>query len=163
MKKIILVLVLCLSTVLTYAQSIPNYDKYPLDTAKNVKTATPIALQAANYLLDTPISQNETNRLNSAAFLIEWMSSSPDYSFDIDHSIEILGDNNDYLGIYLAAMVKYQVENKILESNETTKLELWKIVAQYMDNPDNNIKVKGKIKKLIKANKKNKLQEFLNK
>ncbi|NDI99018.1 hypothetical protein GWA97_08020 [Flavobacterium sp. LaA7.5] len=163
MKKILFSFALFLAIVTTHAQSAPDYSKYPLNNEKNTRAADATALQAANYLLKTPIDFKEADRKNSIVFLMNWMEASPDYTFSLDSSMTILGDDVNYGALYIAAMAKYQIENKVFESTDDSKIQTWKIIAEYIANPNNNIKVKGKIKKLVEANEKNKLEEFLNK
>ncbi|KAF2518778.1 hypothetical protein E0W68_08500 [Flavobacterium salilacus subsp. salilacus] len=164
MKKILFSFALFLAIVTTHAQSAPDFSKYPLNNEKNTRAADATALQAANFLLKTPINFKEADRKSSIAFLIKWMEASPDYTFSLDNSMIILDDDDvNYSALYIAAMAKYQIENKVYESTDDSKVQTWKIIAEYVANPNNNIKVKGKIKKLVEANEKNKLEEFLNK
>ena len=162
MKKILFFAGVLFISLTTKAQSLPNFNSYKLDTPAHVTEANPAALKAANFLLETPINDStEKNRSVAMTFLVKWMSDSPDYTFSIDHTMTILDIKEEYMSIYLAAMVKYQIENNIFKSNDKTKIETWKIVAEYAKNPENNVKVKGKIKKLLKAYEKNELEEFL--
>lgn len=163
MKKVLFSITLCLTMLITYAQSAPDYSKHPLNNEKNTRAADATALEAANFLLKTPIDFKEADRKSSIAFLIKWMEASPDYSFSLDNSMTILGDDVNHSALYIAAMSKYQIENKVFESTDDSKVQTWKIIAEYVNNPNNNIKVKGKIKKLVEANEKNKLEEYLNK
>ncbi len=163
MKKVLFSITLCLTMLITYAQSLPDYSKHPLNTPENVKAASIIALQSANFLLYTPIDKSLLDRINSVSFLMDWMEASKDYTFAFDSSIAVLENDTNYMGLYIAAMAKYQIENKITESNEDSKIGTWKIIADYVNNPANNVDVSGKLRRLVNAYKKDKLEEFLNK
>lgn len=164
MKKLILTLNIFFAfTVLCSAQNLPDFNSYKLEKAEDYGKTENVALQAADYLFSTPF-KDTLKRTNSELFILQWMEGTPDYTFDIDNkAASILG--NKYLRIYLAASLKYRLENHLTNNYDTTKaeVEIWKIIANYVSNPSNEIKATGKLKKLCKANEKGELEDFLGK
>lgn len=162
MRKIIFTLSLLFTIAMGYAQSLPDYDAIPLKAAGDYKPAEGAALQASNYLLSIPVRTDTVEEAKSAAFLIKWMMGTPDYTFSMESTEEIMGNDDNIMTIYMAAMTKFCLENKGLAKDQAAvKVGTWKIIADYIDNPAHKVKQTKKMKKLIEANKSGKLEEFL--
>ena len=119
-------------------------------------------LECANYLMNLP-EGNNTYRMECNRFLIRWMSGTPDYSFDLDDTItKISKSDSDLLMLYMAAMVKFTLENKD-EASDKNAVKYNSIVTllNYCENPDNNVKLSNELKKMIKAKTEGKLKEYL--
>ena len=146
-----------------YSQSLPNLDEIKLEKPADYKTAEVIATQAATYLLSTPFEKNDLDRLKSLQFVIKWMSGTPDYSFTLDNvATKILKGNDDLLGLYMACMTKYSLENKVSSTDAAeVKLNSIKMLLAYCENPDNNMRMTKALKKLSEANKKGELEKEL--
>ncbi|MFL9843272.1 hypothetical protein [Flavobacterium rhizosphaerae] len=120
------------------------------------------ALKAADFLLSKPINVLEDYRDDARAYLFKWMDNTSEYIFSVDHTMTILDSDAKLMGIYFAAMVKYQIEHKIKDPDDDTKTEIWKVIAEYIKNKDNNVKIRGSLKKLLAAYDKGKIKQFLN-
>ena len=170
MKKLVFLLVALLCFSCGISQVLPDYKNYKLDTATDCQKADTIVHQVANYLLQTPIklskstnieaAEYDKQRLDAASFLMKWMERTSEYSFSLDHSITKL--DIELMSMYLAAMVKYSIENKNeSEDLNIQKLNSWKILLEYCDNPTNNVEMSEKLKKLSDANKKGELKAYM--
>lgn len=144
-----------------YAQSLPNFDLIKLEKAPDYKPASPFALQTANYLLSTPIEKDNPDRLKSLQFLGKWMAGTPNFSFTIDETArKLMRNNNDLLGVYMASMVKYSLENKdSLKDSKVVKLNAVKMLIDYCENKNNNLGMTKSLKKLAEAKAKGQLEE----
>ena len=162
MKKSILILLL-FCTGFSYAQKLPDFEMIKLGNGAECKTAEPYVLEAANYIFSTPFQKDDLNRLNSLAFMIKWMSATPDYQFDLDAGVmKNLKGNDEVVGLYMAAMGKYVLENKGTKADgKTVKLNAMTIVLNYTDNPANNIKSTKNLKKLSEAKANGQLEQAL--
>jgi len=163
MKKLLFTIGVVLTLSLANAQTAPDYSKYPLDTEANIKKANDAALQTANYVLGTPINKDPQQRLEALQFLLMWMQGTPDYSFAIDNTFSLVGEDQQMMGLYLAAMIKHQVDNKIKQGGPDVSVATLKTIAEYIDNPAHNAKATGELKKMVEANKAGKLKEFVEK
>jgi len=77
-----------------------------------------LVLESVNLLLKSPINENSNNLTNLKAiqFMMKWMEGTPDYQFNIDESmVKATKSNKSLLGVFLASMVKYCIENKTTE------------------------------------------------
>jgi len=162
MKKIIFALLL-FSFSNSFSQNLPDYDNIKLEKGPDFKTAEPSALQAANFLLSTPYEKNSLDRLKSLQFIIKWMSGTPDYSFTLDNvTSKVTKGNDELLGLYMACMVKYCIENPSSSKDEKlVQLNSVKLLLSYCENANNNIKLTKTLKKLSEANQKGELEKEL--
>jgi hypothetical protein len=156
---IVLLVFLCFSS---FAQTTTNYDAVKLESATDCTVAEPLALNASTYLLSTPFEKNDLNRLKSLSFVIKWMSATPDYSFSLDEVATKLMKGNDLLGLYMAAMTKYCLENKDASTNQKlVKLNAITLVLNYCEDAKNNIKMTKQLSKLSEAKAKGELESSL--
>jgi hypothetical protein len=162
MKKILLASLLIYFNS-SFAQNLPNFDEIKLDQKSDYQTAEPSVLLAANYMLSTPFEKNDLKRLKSLQFIIKWMSGTPDYTFTLGEGItKIMKGNDDMLGVYMACMTKYCLENKSSAKDEATvKLNSIKLLLGYCENESNNMKMTKQLKKLSEANKKGELEKAI--
>ncbi len=165
MKKITILLVLLLCVTFGNAQEIPDYDSYILKSEADFELAEPVALQAANFMLTTPIYERQDDKMKSMQFLMKWMDGTPHYKFVIDETFDLLAeDDNAFMGVYLAAQTKFMIENKILSSDiDMVKTGMWQLIACYIENPDHKVNPSASMAELSEANKNGNLEEFLEK
>lgn len=165
MRKLLFVLVFVFAAVCSFSQSLPNYDAIRLELKEDYNAAAETAaLKAADFLLTTPNEKDNLDRLKSLQYLIKWMSGTPDYSFSLGDPItKFIKKNEDVLGLYMAAMAKYVLENKADAKDEKkVKLKSVKLLIDYVKDEKNNIKIKGELKKAVEADDKGQLAEYLN-
>ena len=162
MKKF-LIIFLSFITCHSFAQTIPNFDIVKLEHATDYKTAEPIALQAATYLLTTPFEKNNANRLKSLSFIIKWMRGTPNYSFTMqDVAGKLLKGDDEFLGLYMVAMAKYALENKASSKDaRLVKLNAITALLNYCENPGNNLRMTRQLKKLSEAKEKGQLEQAI--
>lgn len=164
MKKIILGLLIGLFSYTVSAQTLPNYDAIKLEKKEDFnEMANDAALKASNFLLSTPLEKDNLDRLKSVQYVIKWMSGSPDYTFSLDEqATKFAKKNNDLLGVYMAAMTKYVLENKAdAKDQNKIKLNAVKLIIAYAKDEKNKVKLNSELKKVIEADEKGRLAEYL--
>jgi len=164
--KNLLIFTLCFVLTVNFglSQVLPKYDEIKLETKDDFnEIANNSALQASNYLLSTPMDSKSIDRLRSLQFIIKWMTGSPDYSFTLDEqATKFAKGNDDLLGLYMAAMTKYVLENKAESKNQNTiKLNAVRIIIKYAKDINNKVKINKELKKVIEAEENGKLEEYL--
>jgi len=120
-------------------------------------------LECSKYLLSTPMDDSGKNRVYCTQFILEWMVGTPDYNFTIDEIITKIAEPNKLLlGVCLASMAKYVLENKD-NAKDTKEIKYNSILMliNYAQESKNNVVIKGELKKLIKEKEKGKLKEYL--
>ena len=70
------------------------------------------------------------------------MEGTPDYNFGIDAGVtKLTKKNDDLLSVYLAAMVKYALEDKgNVKDTNATNLAAIRTLLVYAQNPANHVK-----------------------
>lgn len=164
MKYLFFSLLLLLTINDSFSQSLPKYDEIKLETKEDFNdAANDAALKASTYLLSTPMDSKSIDRLKSLQYIIKWMTGIPDYTFTLDEQATKFAKNNDdLLGLYMAAMTKYVLENKSESKNQNTiKLNAVKMIIAYAKDMKNNVKINKELKKVIEADENGKLEEYL--
>ena len=165
-KTCFLALAIICSSLYSFPQQTPDFDQIKLETKEDFNAESDnAALKASEYLLSTVYDSKDLSRLKAAQYLMRWMTGSPTYTFTIDNiAMKISKKDSDLLWLYLAGMAKYCIENKESGKNEAeVRVNAIKIMLAYCQNPVYKVKIKGELKKLIEANEKGKLQDYLSK
>jgi hypothetical protein len=145
------------------AQTLPNFDLIRLDKTADYKLAEPFVLQTSTYLLSVPYKKENPDRNNSLQFISKWMNGTPDYSFGLVGINEKIGkDNYDILGVYMAAIAKYTLENKVAAKDpKVANLNAMNMLLDYCEHKENNLKMSKQLKKLSEAREKGQLEQSL--
>ena len=109
------------------------------------------------------MNSKSIDRLHALQYIIRWMSGTPDYNFILDaKATKFAKNNDDLLGLYMAAMTKYVLENKAESKNENKiKLNALKIIINYAKDKENNVKINKDLKKAIEADENGNLEDYL--
>lgn len=145
------------------AQQLPNYEEIKLEIGTDYKNAESQALEASNYILTAPFDGKDINRLKSLAFVIKWMSGTPDYTFSLDNVAQkIMKKNDDLLGLYIAALTKSVLEDNSLGKDDARlKMLAVRLVIKYCQDTSNNIKMTKSLRDLAEADAKGELEKAL--
>lgn len=144
------------------AQSFPSFSEIKLEVKEDYnKDANDAALFAAKYLLSTPLEKDNLYRLKCTQYLIRWMTGTPDYTFSLVAG-KLFKKNDDLLVVYMAALTKYCMENKLNgKEGNIVQVEAYKLIGAYCKNEGNGVKKTGEVKKLVTAYENNTLEEYL--
>ena len=160
--KVFLSLLLMLLAVNSFSQNTSQYDNILLNTAADYRKAEPMVSLAADYVYTTPIDKENINRKNAIAFILRWMQGTSDYSFAVDESMrKITNDDRELIGLYAACITGYALQKGKGVDRDELKLNSYRMLAIYCENPANNYKPRGEMKKMIDAKNQNKLKEYL--
>ncbi len=87
------------------------------------------------------------------------MSGTPDYNFTLDEqATKFAKRNDDLLGLYMAAMTKYVLENKAdYKDQNKIKLNAVKFIIAYASDDKNKVKINSELKNAIESNDKEQL------
>ncbi|HMF70275.1 MAG TPA: hypothetical protein VK616_02310 [Flavitalea sp.] len=161
--KTAFILILSVLANYSFSQIQTNFDNIKLEQAADYRAADSIALGASTYLLSTPFAEDNIGRLKSLSFVIRWMTGTPDYSFTLDEVAgKIVKGNDNLLGLYMAAMTKYSLENKESSKDQKlVKLNALTSLLNYCEDVNNNVKMTKQLKKLSEAKAKGQLEQSL--
>lgn len=150
MKKTLIILTLFMCTSL-FAQDFSTLEKYELKSDESYVNAEPKVLECANYLFSHPAKENELNRLNAIQFVMRWMEGCA-HTFNIDATVmDLVGDNDDLLGLYMAGMSKVVVESGATKLSDAEVFDKTAaLLVAYCKNESNGVKPTKVLKKLMK-------------
>lgn len=155
MNKILLTAAITMMCQLAQAQDFDQIANYQFQSAEDFKAQEPTIIQCADFLLGTPASEQETQRLLAIQFILKWMEGTPDHTFEIGpEAAELTKGNTELFSLFLASMSKVVLENdgpalsnaEVYQMSET-------MVVDYCADENNKIKPSKKIKKLLKSQK----------
>lgn len=164
MKNLILLLLLAYSYFPVHAQQVPDYSGIEGGTTEQkIARANEAALQSATYLLAMPPDTNNQDVKDAAAYLLMWMTATPDYSFELgDAELELYGSNPALLAVLLAAMVDYEMNNPANKDDKhKVRLNATRKFIAYAQNPANKVAMPDGLKKAATADKKGELDKYL--
>ena len=148
-KFLFLFLLICFYNV-SIAQIVYPYRDIKLEKPSDYKATESMALSAANFLITTPFIEVDDARGSALVFLNAWVDGAKDYQFYFGGLILDVSVDKNLLSLYIAAMVKYKLENKADAVNPIkVEQQTSRILLAYCDDPKNNFKLKKKLRKLL--------------
>lgn len=160
--KTLFSILFCLAALNGFSQKASQYDNIPLNTAADFRKAEPQVILASDYVYSTPIDKENINRKNAISFVMKWMAGTSDYSFGMDETItKISNGESEILGIYFTSLAKYALSKGKGTDREELKYNAYLMMATYCENPANNFRMRGEVKKMVDAKNQGKLKEFL--
>ncbi len=160
--KIILSALLIFAALSIFSQNKSQYDNVLLNTANDFKRAEPQVILASDYVYSNPVEKDNAHRESAINFVMKWMQGTPDYSFPLDATLtKIAKGDYDFIGIYIASSAKYALQKGKGVSREDIQYNAYLLALDYCENPLNNYKIKGEIRKLADAKNQDKLREYL--
>ncbi|RYY34289.1 MAG: hypothetical protein EOP46_13870, partial [Sphingobacteriaceae bacterium] len=114
MKRALFALFLIISSVVkSVSQDLPPIEGIKLDGSEVFKLNEQLVLQTADYLLTTPVKENDIDRLKAVQFLMKWMEGTPDHTFTIsEYPTKFFSYNVDLMSVYMASLCKSELEDK---------------------------------------------------
>jgi hypothetical protein len=150
MRRLLFIFYFICSTMIAPAQLVYPYGDIKLEKPGDYVATEPMALSAANSLLSNPFVVADENRLGAIKFLSSWMAGTKAYSFYMKGMAQDVSDDVNLIQLYVAAMAKYTLENKLTSANPlTVDANAAKMVLTYCDDPKNNFKLKKKYRKIL--------------
>lgn len=159
---IVFITILSLSCI-CYGQDYSNLQDIVLKDKSDYPQAENKVLECAKYIISTPVDDNNLNRLYAVQFLIRWMVGTPEYTFNMDEIVnKITKSNQNLLGIYLACMTNFVLENKEkAKDDKEVKYNSILTFLNYCETNGSNVKINREVKKMIRAREEGKLKEYL--
>ncbi|MFK7970039.1 MAG: hypothetical protein AB8F95_06705 [Bacteroidia bacterium] len=148
----------------SFAQDIPEgFMNYKLEEKEDYAKAEPMIIELADYLLNEPVKPGSNLRDLAKAKLLQWMTGTPDYSFDLHvWATEISKKEPELLMILMASMTRVGLSNPEKKDDKAfIQIESANLLATYIANADHNVKVKGYVKKFMAAHKAGTLAKFI--
>lgn len=153
MIRILFLLLFTCACTIASAQAVYPYRDIKLEKASDYRETEPMALSAATFLLTQPFAEADEDRAGALTFLSNWITGNKEQNFYMQGKVTELSADGNLLSLYIAAMVKYTLENKTEAANPMkVELNASKLVLAYSDDPKNNFKIKKRYRKILETN-----------
>lgn len=131
-----------------------------LETKEDYTKYAQKAIEDFNWLFETPLGVNPEKRKKKNAFLMQWMSGSPDVSIVLSEKIIPYMDCSDCLMIFMGGWSKYTLETDKFSKLKANLAGTESVIEFYMFNRSKIEKNKD-IEKFIKLKEKGKLEKYI--
>ncbi len=153
MKILTLLFTFTFITFSSFAQSAADIPSLTFKSEEDYRKYEGEVLKSADLVLNTPLNEREKVRERAVRFILRWMEGTPDYSFALGEDfINLTKGNEDLPGVYLSALVKAALDNRI--NGEAINAQGRELFLDYCANENNKVKPNKKVKKLLKARQK---------
>ncbi|HZX57597.1 MAG TPA: hypothetical protein VFE54_02685 [Mucilaginibacter sp.] len=162
MKKLFFASILCLlaTTFIASAQTSPVPEHYVFSAKEDYAKYNDNIIKTIDWLQQSPWSQPLDNRKPANAFLMAWLTGTPDVSISIGSSLTKLVDKNpEMLIIFMGGYTKYALQHKNdFNKDLANAAGLRAMIDKYTNDPAR--KKDSAMEKLIKIDKDGKLDEW---
>lgn len=162
MKTTILSLILMIISFGLYAQDFEVPKNYKLDQAEDYAAYEQDIVNCFNWLMETPINKQIVKRKEANAFLLQWLSGSPNVHLEIKKEIVTFMETSpELLMIFMGGWAKYSLESEDFSSKLAGNLAgIEYVIEFYTKNKDLMPKDKN-VEKYIKLKNKGTLKEYI--
>lgn len=163
MKKLCNILMFSILTINLLAQEFEVPKNYVLKQKEDYPKYESEVLKGIDWLLQTPINSQPEKRKEINAFIVVWLTGSPDVSLEINSKIvNFMNPNPELLIIFMCGWTKYA-----LETNDNNKITgnlkgIEAVIEFYLKNRE-NLKKDKKVEHYIKLKEKGELGKFITK
>ncbi len=137
---------------------------YPPTEAKDYIKFKADFLNGIKWLEETPFNEQADSRGKANAFIVEYLTNSPDISVIIDGTaIKVANKNSDLLVIYMGGYARLAFESEKGKQDQTqcVTAALKSIIKYYKANMGNGLKKDKNVLKLIAADEKGELEKWI--
>ena len=153
----------CLWPGFVLAQDPEQWQQIKFEKPEDFKANEGVVLECARFILDVAAEAGNPARKTALSKVAEWMAGTPDHTFIIgEHVGKLMSGNEAILGIYMAAITRYVLENgdKPIAPDEV-QFHSFEILLEYCEDPRNKVPSSRELRKAIKAKNSGKLRTYL--
>jgi hypothetical protein len=164
MKTITLTLFLITISIGLFSQDFEVPKNYKLDKVEDYVPYEQDVVKCFDWLMNTSINEQTAKRNEANAFLLKWISGSPNVNIEIKQEIvTFMGTSPDLLMIFMGGWAKYSLESKDFNNKIAGSMAgIESIIEFYTKNKDFMTKDKN-VEKYIKMKDKGTLKSYIEK
>lgn len=134
---------------------------YQLKTKEDYAKYEQDVIDGYNWLMKTSVGENPQKRKEISAFLMQWMSGSPNVSLELSEKIVTYMDCGDCLMIFMSGWTNYALETKDFNNKFKGNLAGTKSVIEFYKKNKKTLGKNKSIEKFMKLDKDNKLEKYI--
>jgi len=164
MKKLCSILIFSILAFNLVAQEFEVPKNYVIKQKEDFSKYEGEVLKGIDWLTQTPLNTQPEKRKEINAFVMIWLTGSPDVSIDIKPEIvNFMKPNADLLIIFMCGWTKYSLETKDYNNKiKGNQKGVETVIEFYMKNKENMKKDKN-VEKYIKLKEEGKLEDYISK
>lgn len=164
MKTIVSALIFLTISLGLFGQDFNVPKDYKLVKAEDYAPHEQEIINCVDWLIKTPLNEQPEKRKEANAFLLKWLTGSPNVSLEIKQEIvTFMGTSPDLLMIFMGGWAKYSLESKGFNNKvEGSKAGINSVIEFYKSNRQVLPKDKN-VEKYIKMKDKGTLSEYIEK
>ena len=150
-----------LSTILSFGQDYTVPVNYSLVSKEDYTKYEKDMVEAARWLVITPLDEQKQKRQQVSAFVFKWINGSPTVSVELNTNIMDLDDKNPgMMIIFMASCAKYVLENNYSKDMRAKhRYALIELITVYKSGK--GIRKDKKMDRLVKHYEEGKLDQWL--
>ncbi|HMC01805.1 MAG TPA: hypothetical protein VKN14_12285 [Flavobacteriaceae bacterium] len=158
MKKNLSIFLFFLFTLSLTAQNFDVPKDYSFEKAEDYSKQRNNIVKAVTWLENTPIGQETEKRKEVSAYLMQWLTGTPDVTISLNTEVITFMDCADCLMVFMGSWAKYAITNKDYKNELKASIAGIESVIKLYENNKSVIKKNKAIEKYIRLKDKGKLE-----
>ncbi len=164
MKTIIFTLFFATISFGLFSQDFEVPKNYKLIKAEDYAPYEQDVVKCFDWLMKTPNNEQNVKRKETNAFLLKWLTGSPNVHLDIKQEIvTFMGTSPDLLMIFMGGWAKYSLETKNFENKVEGSKAGIEAVIEFYNNNRNTLPKDKNVEKYIKMKRKGTFDKYIKK
>jgi hypothetical protein len=164
MKSITLTLVLALFSIGLFSQEFEVPKNYKLDKAEDYALYEQDIIKCVDWLMKTPLNEQKAKRKEANAFLLKWLTGSPNVTIEIKPEIvTFMGTSPDLLILFMGGWAKYALESKDFKNKIAGSMAGIEAVIEFYTKNKAFLKKDKNVEKYVKMKNKGTLKAYIEK
>jgi hypothetical protein len=162
MKRAIGILTLTILAINVFSQEFEVPKNYVFSNVEDYSKYEADILKSIDWLTNTPVQSQPEKRKEANAFVIVWLTGSPNVSVEIDSEIvNFMDQNPELLMIFMCGWTKYSLETKDYKNKISGNQKGIEAVIDFYTRNRENLKKDKNVEKYIKMKDKGTLVEYI--
>lgn len=161
MKKLILSLTAIILSFSSYSQDKELPDALVLETKEDYAKYEENVINSINWLINTPIETEKDKRTEVNAFLMKWLTGSPNVTIELNQEVVTFMECGDCLMVFLGGWAKYVLENNENKNNLKGNIAGIESLIAFYNNNKAEMGPNKAIEKYVKLKDKGKLESYI--
>lgn len=164
MKVITLSLFLISLSFGIFAQSFELPKNYKLEKAEDYAPLEEDFIKAFDWLMETPLNEQKKLRTEVNAFMLEWLTGSPNVSLTLSANIiTFMGSTPDLLIVFMGGWGKHALVSRDFENMVAGNVAGIEAVTEFYTKNKGVLKKDKNVEKYIKMKDKGELKQYIEK
>jgi len=162
MKKSNFILAIMLCTFSVYSQDFEVPVKYKLEKAEDFKFYEADILKCIDWLIETPLNEHKAKRKEANAFLLAWLTGSPNVTIELSAEIVTFMESSpELLMVFFGGWTKHVLQSNVNNDPVAGNLAGIETIIYFYQKNKKLIPKDKNVEKYIKMKDKGTLKSFI--